>query len=203
MDVVVVRTGLANVASVLAALRRCGTSVTLSDEAAAIREAERVVFPGVGSFGAVTRFLDDRRLRDVFRERIAAGRATLGICLGMQVLFEGSDESPGAAGLASASGTVERFDTTKPVPQMGWNRVDAGTGCVVLRGGHAYFAHSFRVVRRPEGWACATACYDGEFVCGIERGSVVACQFHPELSGAFGRGLLERWLERSRQEVPA
>ena len=198
-DVVVVRTGLANVASVLAALRRLGVDGELSDDAGRVREAARVVFPGVGSFGAVAAVLDETGLRDALRERVEQRLPTLGICLGMQVLFESSDESPGAVGVGVAAGTVGRFVGDMTVPQMGWNRVEADAACTILRSGFGYFANSYRVESLPAGWAGAVSEYGGEFVAGVERGSVVACQFHPELSGAYGRGIFERWLAASEQ----
>lgn len=198
-DVVVVRTGLANVASVLAALRRLGVAGELSDNPDRVAAASRVVFPGVGSFGAVAAVLDETGLRGSLRKRVEAGLPTLGICLGMQVLFASSEESPGAAGLGVADGVVTRFAGDVTVPQMGWNRVEADESCAVLRDGFAYFANSYRVGSVPIGWAGATADYAGRFVAGIERGGVVACQFHPELSGTYGRGVFERWLAVSGQ----
>ncbi len=198
-EVVVVRTGLANVASVLAALRRLGVTGELSDDPARVANASRVVFPGVGSFGAVATVLDKTGLRGVLRDRVDAGRPTLGICLGMQVLFASSAESPGAAGLGVAAGVVERFEGDVTVPQMGWNRIDAEESCAVLASGFGYFANSYRVSAVPSGWAGAVSDYSGRFVAGIERGGVVACQFHPELSGPYGRGIFERWLSVSEQ----
>lgn len=195
VEVLVVRTGSANLASVLAGLERAGAAPRLTERADEVAAADRVVLPGVGAFGAVARRLRELELVDALRERITADRPTLAICLGMQLLCEGSEESAGAAGLGVVAAGVRRFSDGVRVPQLGWNRVTANPECHVLASGHAYFANSYRVVDPPAGWRCATADHGGPFVAAMERGAVVACQFHPELSGAYGAALLKRWIE--------
>jgi imidazole glycerol phosphate synthase glutamine amidotransferase subunit len=196
VEVAIVRTGVANVASVetaLRALRVVPRSVTNASELA---DARAVVLPGVGSFGAASRELLRAGLWDALREFIAAERPTLAICLGMQLLADASEEYPGAQGLGLVQGTVSRFPDSVRVPQLGWNRIEAGEDCVLLESGHACFANSYRLAVAPPGWAAAWSDHGGPFVAALERGPVLACQFHPELSGAFGRALLARWLER-------
>jgi imidazole glycerol phosphate synthase glutamine amidotransferase subunit len=116
------------------------------------------------------------------------------VCLGMQLLCEASDETPGARGLAVVPATVQRFSGVR-VPQLGWNRIEAKEGARLLRDGYAYFANSYRLDAMPSGWSGAEASYGGTFVAAIERGALLGCQFHPELSGAWGAELLARWLE--------
>lgn len=193
-DVVVVSTGVANTASMAAAFRRCGASVDITDDPARIADAAFVVLPGVGSFAAGMERLRARGLGDAIVERVRAERPLLAVCLGLQLLCVSSEESPGVEGLGVIDARVTRFPAPARTPQFGWNRVDAGAGCRLITIGHAYFANSYRVERQPEGWSSATSVHGGSFVAALERGSVLACQFHPELSGAWGAGLLRRWL---------
>lgn len=194
MKVVVVRTGTANLASVLAGLHRAGATVEVTTDAAQVRDADRVVLPGVGAFGAAMARLREHDLVPTLRERIQAGRPTLGICLGMQVLAAESEESPGVPGLGVLDAVVRRFPAGPRVPQLGWNLVVPGDGARLLAPGHAYFANSYRLASIPPGWSGALAEHGGPFVAAIERGVVLACQFHPELSGPWGQALLARWL---------
>ena len=193
-EVVVVRTGLANLASVLAGLRRAGAQPVLTADPDEVREATAVVLPGVGSFGPAIEQLASRGLVAPLRDRIERGAPTLAICLGMQLLLEGSDESPGSDGLAVAAGRAERFGDSERVPQLGWNRIEPADGCKLLRAGAVYFANSYRLASPPDGWSTASADHGGPFVAAMEKDGVVACQFHPELSGPLGVELLRRWL---------
>jgi glutamine amidotransferase len=194
-DIVIVATGLANTASVVAAFKRLGAAPLITRDAAEVQAARAVVVPGVGAFGPGMQALRDASLVDLLRERVAADRPTAGICLGMQLLFATSDETPGATGLGIIDAHVARFADTLTVPQMGWNQVAAPEGARFFRDGFAYFANSYRAVPPLDGWRCATADYGGTFVAGIERGATVGCQFHPELSGRWGLALLRRWLD--------
>jgi imidazole glycerol phosphate synthase glutamine amidotransferase subunit len=195
LPVVVVRTGTANIASIVAGLERAGAAPRVTEDAAEVAAAERLVLPGVGTFGAAMERVAAHGLGEPLRARLAAGRPTLCICVGLQLLAVASDESPGARGLAVVPGTVRRFaGAGLRVPQLGWNRVTADPGCRLLAGGHAYFANSYRLDEAPDGWLVARAEHGGPFVAGLERGAVLACQFHPELSGPFGLGVLRRWL---------
>jgi imidazole glycerol phosphate synthase glutamine amidotransferase subunit len=133
-------------------------------------------------------------LEGAIAERARSGAPVLAMCVGLQVLFEASDESPGSEGLGVLSGRVGRFPSDVRVPQFGWNRIEPEPGCRYLEAGHAYFANSFRVLAAP-GCKIASALHGESFVAAIERGPLLACQFHPELSGAFGHRLIARWLE--------
>jgi imidazole glycerol phosphate synthase glutamine amidotransferase subunit len=194
-DLVVVPTGTANLASVIAAFRRLGVEPVVSNEPARILEASHVMLPGVGAFGASMQRLAEAGAGAALRERIAADRPTMAICVGHQLLFETSDESPGARGLGVVPGHVGSFPAGVRVPQFGWNRVEPQPGCAGLGSGYAYFANSFRAAEAP-GWRVALAEHGGPFVAAMERGRIVGCQFHPELSGDYGATLLARWLER-------
>ncbi len=204
-DVWIVTTGTANTASVLAGLRRVGANPRLGCDASAVRDAERLVLPGVGAFGAAVSQLDEQGLLEPLRERMLAGRPTLAVCLGLQLLAARSEETPGVKGLGVFDAAVTRFGTSVCAPQMGWNAVSPDARCRMLTGGYAYFANTFRLTSAPAGWSAAWADHGGPFVAGLERAGVLACQFHPELSGAWGQSLLARWLERSpalAKEVP-
>jgi imidazole glycerol-phosphate synthase subunit HisH len=190
---VVLPTGTANLASVLAAFARQGVKAKVAREPAEVEDAERVVLPGVGTFGATMAGLRAAGLDAAIAERARSGAPILAMCVGLQVLFETSDESPGE-GLGVLSGRVGRFPATVRVPQFGWNRIEPEPGCRYLEPGHAYFANSFRVLAAP-GCKVAHAEHGERFVAAIERGPLLACQFHPELSGAFGHRLIARWLE--------
>ncbi len=200
-EVCIVPTGTANVASVCAAFERLGTRPLLCDDPVQIARAARVVLPGVGAFAAAARRIDELGLRSVLLERVAEQRATLAICLGMQLFCARSDESPDAHGLAVVPDSIARFGDGLRVPQVGWNRV-LPVGSELLEPGYAYFVHSYRLAAMPPGWSGAMTDYGGEFVSALERGPVLACQFHPEISGDYGQALLGRWLQRS-DEVAA
>jgi glutamine amidotransferase len=191
--VVILPTGTANLASVLAAFARLGARARVATEPAMVHDAERLVLPGVGTFGATMAGLRAAGLDAVIAERARGGAPILAMCVGLQVLFEASDESPGE-GLGVLSGRVGRFPSAVRVPQFGWNRIEPEPGCRYLEPGHAYFANSFRVLAAP-GCKVARAEHGQSFVAAIERGPLLACQFHPELSGAFGHRLIARWLE--------
>lgn len=195
VPVVIVRTGTANLASVIAAVSRAGREVEVASDPGAIAAADVLVLPGVGSFGPVARSLAEGGLVEPLVERIAADRPTLAICLGLQLLAAGSEEDPDAAGLAVLPGVARRFPRGVRVPQLGWNRIAADPGCRLLADGSAYFANSYRLEEVPAGWHGAWSDHGGRFVAALERGRVLGCQFHPELSGPWGQRLIEGWLE--------
>ena len=194
----IVRTGTANTASVIAAFERLGLEPQVTERAANIAEARCVVLPGVGAFGAAARQLQDLELVDVLRERIEAGRPTLAICLGMQLFGLASDEDDEARGMGVLPRKIRAFPEGTLVPHLGWNEVTP-VESELIEPGFAYFANSFCLDAIPAGWSGALTDYGIEFASAIERGAVLACQFHPELSGAWGAGLIERWLQRAEE----
>ena len=193
-DVLVIRTGSANLASVLAGLERAGAAPRVTDDPADVTSADRLVLPGVGAFEAAMERLHSLGLAAPLADRLRAGRPTLCVCLGLQLLCEESEESPGVRGLAVAPGVVRRFPPTVRVPQLGWNDVTPDPACRLIEPGFAYYANSYRLVDAPPGWAVARTDHGGPFIGAMERGAVLACQFHPELSGAWGLALLRRWV---------
>jgi imidazole glycerol phosphate synthase glutamine amidotransferase subunit len=194
-----VPTGTANVASVTAAFTRLGAGLATASGPDHILGAAGVVLPGVGAFGAAMAEVNALGLRQALRDRIEQDKPTLAVCVGMQLLCHDSEESPGAEGLAVLDGTVTRFGGDIRVPQLGWNRVEPATGSRFVEPGWAYFANSYRLDHVPECWLAATTEYGGGFVSALERGNVLACQFHPELSGSWGASLLGRWLDTTRE----
>ncbi len=195
-EVLVVRTGVANLASMLSGLRKAGAEPHVSDDPAAVRAATAVVLPGVGAFTAGMASLAERGLDAAIAERVREGRPLLAVCLGLQLLLDASDEGPGVRGLGVVPGVARRFREAPGVrvPQLGWNHVAPQAGCSLLREGYAYFANSFRLGAPPAGFASAISHHGGPFVAAFERGPLLACQFHPELSGAWGIDLLRRWV---------
>lgn len=194
-QVVLVPTGTANVASVRAALRRLGTTPLDAAGPDEVAEADQVVVPGVGAFGSAMGAIDAQGMRSVLDERIKDDRPTLAVCVGMQLLCSGSSESPGVSGLGVVEASLERFADEVRVPQLGWNQVVPGDGARFVEPGWAYFANSYRLEQAPDGWVGSWTEYGGRFVSAMERGAVLACQFHPELSGQWGADVLWRWLE--------
>lgn len=195
-DVLVVDTGSANLASVGAALRRAGATPVISSDADAMRRARRLVLPGVGAFGAVMTRLRGSGISDMLVERLDAGKSLLAVCLGMQLLAETSEETPGVQGLGVVGVPVRRLQNAPRVPQLGWNEVVPDSGTVMASRGFAYFANSFAFTQAPQGWVASWSAYGSPFVAAIERGNQVASQFHPELSGAWGADLIQRWVDR-------
>ncbi|MFT5292117.1 MAG: glutamine amidotransferase [Planctomycetota bacterium] len=192
-QVLVVSTGTANTASVMASIRRLGARPRLTRDPLEVESASHLVLPGVGAFSAALDEIDALGLREPLRRRVLANRATLAICLGLHLLCESSQEGPGRPGLGLVDSAVLRFQGGLRIPHLGWNRVEP-TGGQWIEPGEAYFANSYRLDGIPSGWSCALTNYGGAFVSAVQRGKVLGCQFHPELSGAWGAKLIERWL---------
>lgn len=193
-EVIIARTGTANLASIRAGLSRAGATPRMAESAEEIRKADYVMLPGVGSFGAAMGELVTHGYVEALKERFDENRPTMAICVGLQLLCQSSEEDSGCEGLSVVKAKVGRFHGEIRVPQMGWNKVMTGAGCQFLKDGYAYFANSYRLESVPEGWNGALANHGGEFVAAMERGSLLACQFHPELSGVWGGQLMARWL---------
>ncbi|MBX3323980.1 MAG: imidazole glycerol phosphate synthase subunit HisH [Phycisphaeraceae bacterium] len=198
---VIVNTGVANTASVAAALSRLNIAVTLSTDPKTIDATPLLILPGVGTFAAGIETLRQNSLEKIITQRIADDRPTLLICLGLQLLATSSDESPHTQGLGIIDAHVTRFPPTVRVPQFGWNSITPDPAATLLTPGDAYFANSFRLTHCPPGWHAAWADHGGPFIAALQRSRILACQFHPELSSRFGSELLHRWLALSAQEL--
>jgi imidazole glycerol phosphate synthase glutamine amidotransferase subunit len=192
--VVVIDSGIANVASVVSALRAVGGEPLVTRDPRAVRDAAHVVLPGVGAFGAGMAALAVAGLDIAVREAAARGAQLLGICLGLQLLTEGSDEAPEVTGIGLIPGTCRRLPEGVRVPQLGWNEVSTDPECLVVQGGMAAYANSYCLTDAPAGWAAAWTDHGIPFVAALEHGSITACQFHPELSGEWGAEVMARWL---------
>jgi len=193
-DVVILDSDVANLASIAGAFRRLNASVVVTADPAILRDAARIVLPGVGAFGAGMAALRSRGLDTVIRDLTSRGTPMLGICLGMQMLCQASEETPGVAGLGVVAGTCCRLPPHVRIPHLGWNSVCADPGARFVASGVAAFANSYALLESPDGWTPAWTTHGVPFVAALERGPILACQFHPELSGAYGAALLERWL---------
>jgi len=194
--VVVLDYGSGNLRSAERALARVGADVTVTADLSAARNATGLVVPGVGAFAACMAGIDALGAAPVVRERVAAGRPVLGICVGMQVLFDSGDEHGLLTdGLGVLPGKVRQL-AAPILPHMGWNTVSAPAGSVLFAGldeaTRFYFVHSYAATETD---GLVTTAEHGEpFVAAVERGSVAATQFHPEKSGDAGAALLANWL---------
>lgn len=191
---------MGNLRSVQKALEHVGAEATISNEPSAIAQADRLILPGVGAFRDAIREIRQRGLVEPIRDFIDSGRPFLGICLGLQLLFDVSEEGGAFEGLGVLPGRVVRFDlpTDYKVPHMGWNRVtQEQKGLPIFQqlpsDPHFYFVHSY-YVRPDDASLCWLSCdYGGRFCAAVARGNVMATQFHPEKSQANGLRLLENF----------
>ncbi|HVA38038.1 MAG TPA: imidazole glycerol phosphate synthase subunit HisH [Candidatus Dormibacteraeota bacterium] len=194
--IAVVDYGGGNLGSLTGALERFGVGFALTDEPAAVDLADAVILPGDGAFGATMEALRARGLDDAVRRAIAAGRPFLGICVGMQILFEGSDEYGEHRGFGVFPGTVTRLSGAPRVPHMGWDTLDVvgAHPCIegVRTGDYVYFLHSYAAPVVADTVASCT--YGRPFSAVVARGRVVGTQFHPEKSQQTGLRILSNFL---------
>ncbi len=190
--------GAGNLRSVQNTLAEVGAPYRVVDDAEELRSAEKIILPGVGHFGQMVRSLDAMRVRPVLLEKIAAGTPLLGICLGLQVMFESSEEAPDVKGLGLFPGAVQRFASFARVPHMGWNDIvpvkesplfqDIGVRPFL------YFAHSYYA---PVVEATAATCYyTVPYTAVLQRDNVYGVQFHPEKSGPLGLRIVKNFVDR-------
>jgi glutamine amidotransferase len=193
-----------NLRSVERAIAQVGGDVVVTREPEVVRRADKVVVPGQGAFGMFMRGLVERGLGDVLREAIASGRPYLGICLGMQVLFDESEEQGPCAGLGVVPGRVVRMRPTDPrikVPHIGWNQVGVKRADPLLagipEGAYVYFDHSYYAVPTDPSLVALDTEHGAPMTAAVRKDNVFACQFHPEKSQSIGLQMLRNFVERA------
>lgn len=197
--------GVGNLRSVEKAFAYLGYQALVTSDPATVREADRVVLPGVGAFGKSMESLNRSGMVPVVKEVIASGRPFLGICLGLQMLFEESAEvfngaTGGVKGLGIIPGQVLRFDTKRlKVPQIGWNQIRINKETPILHGiedqSYVYFVHSYYVKPTNSQLIACTTNYGIDYCSGISQGNIYAFQFHPEKSSRVGLKILKNFAE--------
>jgi len=190
--------GAGNVRSVINAIEKLGETVCVASGPDDIDRAEKLVFPGVGNFGSMMRVLREKAYVAALTHYLKADRPFLGICLGLQALFEKSEEAPEIPGLGIIPGAVKRFDTELSVPHIGWNGIVIQQETALfnhLNGGEKfYFVHSYHVAPEDPGVALTYTTYGEAFVSSIKTGNIVATQFHPEKSGDAGLAVFQNFI---------
>jgi glutamine amidotransferase/cyclase len=188
--------GAGNVGSVLKAIEHLGYSAEVMDRPESLRAADKIVFPGQGHFGTMMQALEERRLLKPLRDLLAGGTPFLGICLGLQALYEASDEAPGVPGLAFLAGRVARFQGVFKVPHVGWSQLEIRSPSGLFRGvadgSFVYYCHSYYGPATIE--SSAVTHYGQTFAAGVEMKNIWAVQFHPEKSGEVGLKVLANFL---------
>ncbi len=194
--------GMGNLRSVQKGFERMGREAVVTREPHTIKDASKVVLPGVGAFPDCMRNLEEFGLIEVVQESIRSGKPFLGICLGLQLLFTESEEFGLSKGLDVIKGKVVRFrlkDPSLKIPHMGWNSISIKRRPPALSdvpdGSHFYFVHSFHVVPEDKNVIATTTDFGGEFVSSAWKDNIFACQFHPEKSQALGLSILKRFGE--------
>jgi imidazole glycerol-phosphate synthase len=197
--------GAGNVRSVINAIESLGETVHLAGSGEEIANAERLVFPGVGAFGNMMEILSRKGYVEPLKAFFKSGRPFFGICLGMQALFESSEEAFAAEGLGIFKGSVKRFDIDLAVPHIGWNGINIKKPSLLFNGltGNEkfYFVHSYYIAPADTSVTLTTTDYAIEFASSVQQGNIVGTQFHPEKSGRAGRLLLANFLAADREKV--
>lgn len=197
--------GAGNIRSVVNAIKKLGYEVTFVKGPSDIERAKKLIFPGVGAFGEIMRALKKMGVIEALRAYILSNRPFWGICLGLQVLFERSEESPEEEGLKIFKGVVRRFRGNVSVPHMGWNGLKITKASRLFEGlsgdEHVYFVHSYFVDPEDKGIILTKTDYGEEFVSAIQKGNVIGTQFHPEKSGSTGLTMLKNFLSDSSKEL--
>lgn len=189
-----------NIKSVEKALTYLGREAKITKDRDEILASEKVILPGVGSFGDAMKRLHDSKLDKVIYDVVDNKIPFLGICLGLQLLYESSDETPGVLGLGLLKGTINRIPEAEglKIPHMGWNSLDIREGAALFQGitanPYVYFVHSYYLKAQQEEEVAATTFYSTLIHASVEKDNIYACQFHPEKSGAVGLKILENFI---------
>lgn len=197
-EIVIIDYGMGNLHSVSKAVEAVGAVPIVTADKKIIAAAEKIILPGVGAFGDCMKNLQATGLVPELIKHIKSGKGFLGICLGMQLLFESSEESSGVAGLGVFKGAVKRLTTEYKVPHMGWNRLKlkaASPLTAAADGSYVYFVHSFHAVPKDSNIITAVCDYGTEITAAVGRDNIQAVQFHPEKSGEVGLKMLQAFKE--------
>jgi imidazole glycerol phosphate synthase glutamine amidotransferase subunit len=187
--------GAGNLRSVQNTLGEIGADYELVRDAAGLQRATKIVLPGVGHFGQMMRAFDAMRVREALLERIRVGVPFLGICLGLQALFQASEEAPDVRGLGLFEGDIRRFPDSARVPHMGWNQIVPQPGSKLVRdtNPYLYFAHSYYAPLHAS--TAATCTYALDYTAVLESANIYGVQFHPEKSGPLGLRIVRNFIE--------
>jgi imidazole glycerol phosphate synthase glutamine amidotransferase subunit len=190
--VAVVPVGASGTASLLAALARCGAHAFVTLDPREVEQTTFLALAGTGGFDRGMEQLRSAGLADLLRKRVEHDRPTLAVATGMHVLFESSDLHEGAVGIGAVPGAVGPLPPGAVCPHIGWNEIVGEDSA--MPSGLAYFAHCAAVSKEPEGWLASWTDHGGPIVAALQRGTVLGCQFRPELSGVYGDRALRTWL---------
>ena len=190
-----------NMLSVVKALKHLGEGPVITRDGDDLRKADKIILPGVGSFGDAMKKLTDYGLVPVIRECIDSGKPFFGICLGLQLLFEQSEESPNVPGIGALAGKIKRIPVGeyKKIPHMGWNSLSFPNKGRLFdgldEGSYVYFVHSYYLEASDPAIVTATCEYNTTIHASVECNNVFACQFHPEKSGSVGLSILQNFID--------
>lgn len=199
--VAIIDYGAGNLSSVKKALDYLGAESEITQDKSKILSASHVILPGVGSFGDAMNSMKERGLVETIKRAAVSGKPFLGICLGLQLLFESSDESAGVEGLGLLNGRIVEIPKDKglKVPHIGWNSVSLNKSNGIFKGideqSYFYFVHSFYLTGADDDVVAATTQYGVNIQCAVQKGNLCATQFHPEKSGKTGLKVLKNFLE--------
>lgn len=202
--IAIVDYGVGNLYSVEKAFARFSSDVVLTHEAEIIDKADKVVLPGVGAFGDCMKNFKASGLVDAVLRAVNSGKPVIGICVGLQIMFEGSDESPGVAGLGIFKGRVRKINAPElKIPHMGWNSLTVNENASVnidlfkniRENPYVYFVHSYYAVPEDKSVITAKTIYGEEITAAVGKDNVIATQFHPEKSGDIGLSIIKNFVE--------
>lgn len=196
MNLTILDYGAGNLKSITNMLESLGYSYIVANNSFDLEKAERLIFPGVGNFGQVMEALNQKKLTQTLINKIHSGIPFLGICVGLQVLFEESEEAPELKGLGIFKGKVIKFTQGK-VPQIGWNKLIPTNNNRILSNDYVYFVNSYYVDPEDKSIISAYSDYHTKFTASVENNNIFGLQFHPEKSGKVGYAYINKWLDLS------